>query len=177
LLLWRGTDAKEAKEFVDELKAVLPAEPLPCKLSAWQNFEQQAYAEGVADLMQSVARLKAPRKAGDPWPEATLKSLAWCGSLREFSAQAVTERRRPSAAALAALDDAATRLGAEAGKAYQSGREAAQKVMKAYDAQIADEATTESKRFQLRQERIKLANYAAFPLEAEVQQVLQRLDE
>ena len=177
VLLWRGAEAKEAKEFVDELKAVLPAEPLPWKLSAWQNFEQQANAEGVADLAQLVARLRAPRKAGDPWPEPTLKSLAWCGTLREFSAQAVTERRRAPAAALAALDDGVAKLGSEAVKAYQSGRDTAQKVLKGYDAQIADEATTESKRFQLRQERIKLANYVAFPLEAEVQQVLNRLDE
>jgi hypothetical protein len=177
VLLWRGADAKEAKDFIDELKAVLPAEPLPWTLSAWQNFQQQAYPVGVADLTQLVARLKTPRKAGDPWPEPTLKSLQWCGTLRDFAGQAVTERRRAPPAALAALDNAVAKLGSEAANAYQSGRDAAQKVMKGYDGQIADEATTDSKRFQLRQERIKLANYAAFPLETEVQQVLNRLDQ
>ncbi len=183
LMLWRGADPKEAsqvaeaKEFVDELKAVHPAEPLPWKLSAWQNYEQQAYPAGVADLTQMVSRLRAPKKAGDPWPEPTLKSLEWCGNLRDYAAQAVTERRRAPATALAALDSAVARLGSEAVTAYQAGRDAAQKVMKNLDKQIADEATPDAKRFQLRQERIKLQSYAAFPLEAEVQQVVNRLDE
>lgn len=177
VMLWRGAEAKEAKEFVDELKAVLPGEPLPWKLSAWQNFEQQAYPVGVADLTQMVSRLRPPRKAGDPWPEPTLKSLEWCGTLRDYAAQAVTERRRAPAAALAALDDAVAKLGAEASAAYQAGRASAQQVMKNLDTQIADEATPDAKRFQLRQERIKLANYSTFPLEAEVQQLINRLDE
>ena len=177
VLLWRGAEAAEAKEFVDELKAQLPREALPWKLSAWQNYGQQEYAVGVADLTQMVARLRTPRKADDPWPEPTLKSLEWCGMLRDFAAQAVTERRRAPAAALAELDDAVAKLGAEAAAAYQTGRSAAQKVMLDFDKQIADDATPETKRFQLRQERIKLANYATFPLEGEVQQLVNRLDE
>jgi hypothetical protein len=97
--------------------------------------------------------------------------------LRDYAGQAVSERRRAPAATLAALDDAAAKLGPEAAKAYQSGRAAAQKIILDLDKQIGDESTPDSKRFQLRQERIKLANYAAFPLEAEVQQLLNRLDE
>jgi serine/threonine protein kinase len=183
IMLWRAADPKDAsqvtaaKEFVDELKATLTAESLPWKLSAWQNLEQQAYPAAVADLAQMVARLKAPRKPGEPWPEPTLKSLEWCGTLRDYAAQAVTERRRASAAALSALDGAVANLGAEAVKAYEAGRAAAQQVMKNFDKQIADEATPDPKRFALRQERIKLHNYAAFPLDTEVQQLVNRLDQ
>jgi hypothetical protein len=103
------------------------------------------------------------------------RSARWCGTLHDR--QAVTERRRPNAAALAALDSAVANLGAEAVKAYEAGRAAAQQVMKDLDKQIADEATPDPKRFALRQERIKLPNYAAFPLDAEVQQLVNRLDE
>ena len=183
IMLWRAADPKDAaqvtaaKEFVDELKATLTAEPLPWKLSAWQNFEQQAYPAGTSDLTQMVSRLKAPRKSGEPWPEATLKSLEWCGTLRDFAAAAVTERRRPTAAVLSALDTAVANRGGDAVKAYEAGRAAAQQVMKDFDKQIADEATPEARRFSLRQERIKLPNYAAFPLDAEVQQLVNRLDE
>ena len=183
LLLWGSADPKdasrvaEAKEFVDELKAERPSEPLPWKLSAWQNLEQQAYATAVADLAQMVPRLRRPKKAGDPWPEPTLKSLEWCGTLREFASSAVTERRRAPAAALSGLDDAVAELGPDAAKAYQTGRAASRQIMDTFDKQIADEATSDSKRFQVRQERIQLANYSAFPLEAEVEQIENRLDE
>ena len=42
---------------------------------------------------------------------------------------------------------------------------------------VGGASTPEARRFALRQERIKLPNYAAFPLDAEVQQLVNRLDE
>jgi serine/threonine-protein kinase len=142
---------------------------------AWLSFEEFKYPVGVTQLVDGLKRIKPLKDPNAPYPEVVQRAFTWIGQLREFAAKAATENRRPSAAALEALDAAIAEHGADAQRCYQAGKAKSQAVMDGFDQKIrASEDTGE--RLRLGIERRQLPRYATFPFEDAKQDILGGLD-
>lgn len=164
----------EALAILREVLIQKPATPVAWEASAWAKFERRTYQEGMSDLVQLLKHLPADSSAAGA--EGKARVLPWIGRLREFCAQALPADRRPSAAALAALDAAIAARSNEEKKLMAEGRDAVREVLADFDRRLAD-ATETNAQVQLRYERWQLRHHASLSCEALVQQVLARLDD
>ncbi len=165
LVLLKARQHNEAIAQFGELLAAHPSSLIGWEASAWAKFEKLNYTGGVADLAEAVKRLPP----GD-LPDPVRRVIPWIGRLREFAGAGVAPDRRPSAAALAALDAAVAKRGGEVAKLYAEGRQAVQAVLADFDRQAAMGSADD--KAQLALERRHVRHYASFSCETAVQEVL-----
>lgn len=165
LVLLKQRDWDAVLRHFQELKLSRPQLIVPRQAIATAWYEKRFHQSGVEELLDFMTHLPA----NGPAPSAEV--LEWMGRMREFAASAAESPRAPSAGTLAALDAAVAKQGDAAGAAYSAGREKVREVAADFDRQIAS-ASSEADALKLRLERRRLTNYAPFPFDQTVQEVL-----
>jgi serine/threonine-protein kinase len=176
LILVKAKDHDAAAGQFDELKVARPAMLFPLQGLAWLRFEKRNDTAGINCLLELLAKLPKPAAAAAAGPSEQL--FTWIGQLREFAAVAEEPSHRPADDLLAQLDAAVAEHGNEAERFYKQGRDHALEVAAKFDHEISEaQDANEIARAKLRAvDRRQLVNYAKFPLEKYVQEVLEGLD-
>jgi hypothetical protein len=175
LLLMKMKKREEALQHFGELKINHPDRPLPIRALAWLWFDKRSYNSGIDELAELVSKIPKAEQPGRPLTDDASELLHWTGQLREFAATAVQQNYRPNAQALATVDKAVAKHGPEAVEAYRQGRQKTASVVQNYDKQIASAADTATAA-KLRVERRLLVNYAEFPFQEMLRQILAGLN-
>ncbi len=175
MILLKARQRDEAQRHFASLKNEQPGLVLPFQGLAWVQFDKRAYANGVNELADLVAKAPRPKKPTDAYPADVQQAFHWTGQLREFAA-AVDERRMVAEEAYQRLDSAAAAHGEAAAQLYEKGRAQSRRVAKDFDARIAA-APDDVKKSKLQIDRRQLLYYTAFPFETAVQSILARLDQ
>ena len=130
-------------------------------------------------LADAVGRIPALKNPNGVYPETLEHIFRWIGQLREFAATAALASpgaRRAPEDSLKALDAAIASRGGDAQRLYDEGRAKTQDKVADFDQQISDAKADEAKAATLRIHRWQLPNYAQFPFDDVVQQILGGLD-
>jgi tetratricopeptide (TPR) repeat protein len=168
VLLKLKKDAEALKVF-DELKTEQPNHLLPLEAAAWLRFRRERLVDGATDLLQLVGKL-APQDGESPSVNNGVAN--WVGRMREFAATVAPESRRPPAAILDEIDEAAKRLPDDAQAAYEQGRRHVKKVAGEFDKQ-ADEAPDKQEQLTIQTKRKQLSEYSVFPIDASGRKVIE----
>jgi serine/threonine-protein kinase len=174
LLLMKSKQRDEAFRRFEEVSLDRPGEVLAPQAMAWLHFDRGVCQAGIDALLQMVGQLKPQATPADPRTPDLSPLLLWVGQLRQYAVEAAADGRRASPASGAKLDAAVAALGPEAAKTYEEGRTKTRDVMADFDRRIAeaDEATAA----RLRIQRRLLMNYASFPFEEAVQQIVRGVE-
>ncbi len=175
LLLMKHKQRDAATKHFEEVHLQQPDLLLPLEAIAWMRFERRAYQSGVNELKELVSKVPPPKKPGQPYPQSARQVFYWVGQLREYAACAAEEIRRPSAAALAALDAAVARAGVEAQRFYDRGRAKSRDIHADFDKRIAA-ATSGAEAAKQKIERRRIIHYVDFPYDRILRQILAGLD-
>lgn len=179
LVLLKIKRRKEADNTFEPLNAANPDQIVPPLTLAWIHFEQQGYQVGVETFAEAVARIPAVKDPNGVHPEVIQHTFRWIGQLREFAATAALaspQAIRAPEDSLKKLDAAVASRGGDAQRLYEEGRAKTQEVLEAFDQRISDAKSDEAQTAMLRIHRRQLPNYAQFPYDDMVQQVLAGLD-
>jgi TusA-related sulfurtransferase len=174
LLLMKGKQRDEAFRRFEEVSLDRPSDVLAIQALAWLHFDRNVCQAGVDALLQMVGQIKPHPADVGPRAEELRRLLFWTGQLRQYAVEAAAEGRRASAASAAKLDAAVASLGAEAAQSYDEGRATTRAVMADFDRRIAD--ADEATAARLRIQRRLLMNYAGFPFDEAVQQILRGVE-
>ena len=146
---------------------------------AWLRFQKRRYAAGGNTLLDLVARIPKATGPGASYPPSQQQIFTWIGQLREFAATAEEPNHRLSDDLLGRLDAAVAEHGSEAEHFYQEGRD--------HSRDGAGQVRPRNcrrpggqRRHPCRKSphpRRRLVNYAEFPVERYVQEVLAGLDQ
>jgi len=179
LVLLKTKHRKEADDAFEPINAANTEQILPPLALGWIYFEQQSYKAGIDILADAVGRIPALKNPNGAYPEALEHTFRWIGQLREFAATAAVASpgaRRAPEDSFKALDAAIAGRGGDAQRLYDEGRAKAQEKVADFDQQISDAKADEAKAATLRIHRWQLPNYAQFPFDDAVQQILGGLD-
>ncbi|MGO8750123.1 MAG: protein kinase domain-containing protein [Thermoguttaceae bacterium] len=139
---------------------------------AWLAFDKRAFAPGMHELTELVA--KVPKSKGEPYPPSSARIFRWAGQIREFASAVLDPRAMPEDL-VRKLDAAVASAGEEAGKIYEQGREQTRATVRDFDQKI-DTAGDDATKSKLRIDRKQFIHYAVLPLDALIDEVLAGLD-
>lgn len=174
LILLKFRQRQEAQQQFEALKLQYPELTMPMQGLAWLHLEKRDFAEGAKDLLELVNRVPPPKRPGDRYPPETIAMFRWAGKLREYAASA-DERQSAPAATFQKIDAAVADRGDAATQAFETGRKESRAVLDGFN-KVMENANDDATKVKANIERRLMVNYASFPFDAAVQEILQAVD-
>ncbi len=175
LLLLKDKQRDAALRHFDEIQIQHPKLLLPMEAIAWVRFDRRAYQSGIEGLTDLISKTPQPAKPGEAYPDDIKQMFSWVGQLREFAAVSAEDARRPTAGALASLDAAVARHGADAQRSYEEGRAKSRGLDADFERRIAG-SISDADAAKLKVERRRIVFYTNFPFDEAAREVLAGMD-